>query len=156
MYIKDKVTPYEMKDKFKFLEVEEKHLKAIKEAYKLNIEFETILKTIVSADTLSEFKNKCRQIDYLNKNKLEKDISKVGNISEYYIIRKKIDPLMKKQGRLSNVMLYELNKTLEQNKFYKKIKADNKKLPKKRINKLMGAIKEIYNITQDYKISSLK
>lgn len=156
MYIKDKVTPYEMKDKFKLLEVEEKHLKAIKEAYKLNIEFETILKTIVSASTLTEFKNKCRQIDYLNKNKLEKDISKVGNISEYYIIRKKIDPLMKKQGRLSNVMLYELNKTLEYNKFYKKIKADNKKLPKKRINKLMGAIKEIYNITQDYKISSLK
>lgn len=150
MYIKDKVTPYEMKDKFKLLEVEEKHLKAIKEAYKLNIEFDIILKIIVSADTLSEFKKLVRKENYKIRNNLPCNYKL---IEEYSIIRKHIDCLLKNQGRITTDKLKKLNNDLVKNKFYKNL---GKELPKKRTNKLLEAIKEIYNITKDNRVSSLK
>lgn len=136
---------------------------------KLSIDYKTAIKLYTDYQKPSEIDKEVEKIIYLRNNKAIKlgQIHELDLKTEYGLIRRELDTICKKQGRLTDKKMFEVIEDLVQYKQYKKEKwlgdyRDEKDEKKK--EKILKKIKEhfisrislIYNLSQSDKISSLK
>lgn len=167
--LKEMFNPLAIED-FNFLEKEKTQLRILnKLVNKLSIDYKTAIKLYTDYQKPSEIDKEVEKIIYLRNNKAIKSgqIHELDLKTEYGLIRRELDTICKKQGRLTDKKMFEVIEDLVQYKQYKKEKwlgdyRDEKDEKKK--EKILKKIKEhfisrislIYNLSQSDKISSLK
>lgn len=162
----------ENNEKFRALEVQKKQLKIISDMVnKDNIPFEVAVEIYASGEKPSEIKNKSKEYLYIQTN-IAVPLGKL-NIDlhyEYGLIRRVVDDICMKQGRITDAVIEELVEDLMVHKEFTKYKAwekyknaKNEKEKEKRFepikNDIIGRISLIYNLSlsESYvRVSSLK
>lgn len=170
--LKEMFNPLAIED-FDFLEKEKTQLRIInKLVNKLNIDYKVAIRLYTDYEKTSDIDKEVEKIIYKRNNKAIKlgKIEELDLKSEYGLIRRELDSVCKKQGKLSDKKMFEVIDDLIQYKQYKKQKwigdyRDEEDKDKK--EKILKKIKEhfitrvslIYNLSESnnqIKISSLK
>lgn len=162
----------ENNEKFRALEVQKKQLKIISDMVnKDNIPFKVAVEIYASGEKASEIKNKSKEYLYIQTNRAVP----LGRLNidlhyEYGLIRRVVDDICMRQGRITDAVIEELVEDLMVHKEFTKYKAwekyknaKNEKEKEKRFepikNDIIGRISLIYNlsISESYiRVSSLK
>ena len=171
--LKEMFNPLAIED-FNFLEKEKTQLKILnKLVNRLNIDYQVAIKLYTDYEKPSEIDKEVEKIIYKRNNKAIK-LGKIDELdlkTEYGLIRRELDNVCKKQGKLSDKKMFEIIDDLIQYKQYKKEKwigdyRDEKDKDKK--EKILKKIKEhfisraslIYNLSESsnnqIRVSSLK
>lgn len=170
--LKEMFNPLAIED-FNFLEKEKTQLRIInKLVNRLNIEYKLAIELYTKYEKSSDIDKEVEKIIYKRNNKAIK-LGKIDELdlkSEYGLIRRELDSVCKKQGKLSDKKMFEIIDDLIQYKQYKKEKwigdyRNEKDKDKK--EKILKKIKEhfisraslIYNLSESnnqIRVSSLK
>ena len=171
--LKEMFNPLAIED-FNFLEKEKTQLKVLnKLVNRLNIDYKIAIRLYTDYEKPSDIDKEVEKIIYKRNNKAIK-LGKIDELdlkTEYGLIRRELDNVCKKQGKLSDKKMFEIIDDLIQYKQYKKGKwindyRDEKDKDKK--EKILMKIKEhfisrvslIYNLSEtknnQIRVSSLK
>lgn len=162
----------ENSEKFRALEVQKKQLKIISDMVnKDNIPFKVAVEIYASGEKPSEIKNKSKEYLYIQTNRAVP----LGRLNidlnyEYGLIRRVVDDICIRQGRITDAVIEELVEDLMIHKEFTKYKAwekyknaKNEKEKEKRFepikNDIIGRISLIYNLSRSesyIRVSSLK
>ena len=172
----------DMEEKFEFLKKEKKELKQLKDMIKKDIPFNVVMDIYKLSDKPKSMKEKSTEYLYIKSNQMiPLGVQDGLNMRyEYGLIRMVIDPVCKKQGRITEKIIEDLIEDLIQYKEFNKIKAYEKYLKSKadyKANKsdktlkekekrfepikdyIIGRISLIYKLSyskDDIRVSSLK
>lgn len=170
--LKDMFSPGAIRD-FDFLEKEKTQLKILnKLVNKLQIDYDVAIKLYTENEKQADIDREVEKIIYLRNNRAIK-LKKIDELdlkTEYGLIRRELDSICEKRGRLSDAKMFEIIDDLIQYKQYKKnklygdYKSEKDKTKKEKILKkikehFINRVSLIYNLSESgnqIRISSLK